>query len=55
MKLGNVIHKWRVSSDVTIRPLSKEIGVSPATLHRFESGKPIDSGTFAKILVWLTR
>ena len=36
-----------------IRDVAKEMGVSPATLLRIEQGKPCESGTFAKILLWL--
>jgi transcriptional regulator with XRE-family HTH domain len=37
----------------SIRVVSKEIGISPATLSRVENGNVPDLETFRKICVWL--
>ncbi len=36
-----------------IREIAKEIGISPATLSRIETGKQPDLDTFTKICRWL--
>jgi transcriptional regulator with XRE-family HTH domain len=53
MKLGKVIRKYRVTSELTLREVGKEIGISAATLMRVEEGRDPDGSTLAKILAWL--
>ena len=53
MKLASVIRKWRLMSERDLRSLAKEIGVSVATLSRFERGHDCDGKTLSKILTWL--
>lgn len=53
MRLGIVIRKYRLMSELGIRELAKEIGTSTATLSRIERGFPADGNTLAKVLVWL--
>lgn len=36
-----------------MRDIAKEIGISPATLSRIETGKQPDIGTFSKLCRWL--
>ncbi len=53
MHLGEVLRKYRIFSERTLRDLSKEIGCSPATLLRIEQLHHADSRTIGKIMVWL--
>ena len=53
MKLGTVIRKYRVTSELTLRDVGKEIGIGPATLMRLEQGRDIDGKTLGKVLAWL--
>ena len=53
MKLGEVIRKYRRSSDIGIRGMAKELGISIATLSRLENNKDVTGSTITKILVWL--
>lgn len=53
MKLGRIIRKYRVTSELTLREVGKEIGISAATLMRVEEGRDPDGSTLAKILAWL--
>lgn len=53
MRLGEVIRKWRKMSDVGIRDISSEIGISHGTLSRIERGEPMEGETLAKVLHWL--
>lgn len=53
MKLGTIIRKYRVTSELTLREVGKEIGIGPATLMRLEQGRDPDGQTLAKVLTWL--
>jgi transcriptional regulator with XRE-family HTH domain len=53
MKLGKVIRKYRVTNELTLREVSKEIGIGAATLMRLERGHEPDGSTLAKIIAWL--
>ena len=55
MKLGQVIRKYRVNSELSLRDVGKEIGIGAATLMRLEQGRDPDGATLAKVLVWLTK
>lgn len=55
MKLGEVLKKYRLIKELTLRELAGEIGVSAATLLRLESGKAPDSRTLLLIINWLMR
>ena len=50
-QLGPLLKEKRGSRGV--REVAKEIGISPATLSRVESGKQPDLDTFCKLCVWL--
>lgn len=52
MKLGKVIRKYRVTSELTLRDIGREIGIGAATLMRLEQGRDPDGRTLAKILAW---
>jgi DNA-binding XRE family transcriptional regulator len=53
MKLGTVIRRYRIMSELSLRDVGKEIGIGAATLMRLEQGRETDSGTIAKVLAWL--
>ena len=53
MRLGEVIRKWRMMSELTIRDAATMIGISSTTLHRFEGGDDVDGRTLIAVLKWL--
>lgn len=53
MRLSEVIRKYRLMSEKTVRGLASEIGISAATLSRVENGDMMDGRTLTKILVWM--
>jgi len=54
MKLGELLKDWRMVNRISIRSISSDIGVSFATISRFENNKNIDMTSFYKIFTWLT-
>jgi transcriptional regulator with XRE-family HTH domain len=55
MKLGKVIRKYRVTSELSLRDVGKEMGIGAATLMRLEQGRDPDGATLTKVLIWLLR
>jgi len=55
MKIGIVIHKWRVASEIEQKTLAREIGISESTLCRIEKGKGCDARALAAMISWLIR
>lgn len=53
MNLGKVIRKYRVTSELSLRDVGKEIGIGAATLMRLEQGRDPDVQTMVKVLAWL--
>lgn len=53
MKLGEVIRKWRVMSELSVREAAMQIGLAPATLARIESGDSMGGDSLAAVLRWL--
>jgi transcriptional regulator with XRE-family HTH domain len=53
MKLGQVIRRYRVTSELTLRDVGREIGIGAATLMRLEQGRDPDGTTLTKVLIWL--
>ena len=53
MQLGDVLRKWRLMRDLTVREAAKVMGLSVATLSRIERGENMDGAVLAKILTWL--
>jgi transcriptional regulator with XRE-family HTH domain len=49
--LGTIVRERR--GNRKLREAAKDIGISPATLMRVESGRIPDVGTFGKICAWL--
>jgi transcriptional regulator with XRE-family HTH domain len=52
-RLGEMIRLMRMVQALSIREVSKEIGISAATLLRIEQGKAFDVATLMKLLTWL--
>ena len=52
MILRQLIKKWRLHNEISLRDLAEQIGIDPSTLHRFESGQEILSDTLGMILKW---
>ncbi len=53
MRLGMVLRKWRLMSELNLRTAGKAMHISTATLQRIEQGKDMDAQTLAKVLRWL--
>lgn len=51
--IGILIRSWRMHREIGVRETAKHIGVSPATVSRIESGKPVDGATMLKLLNFL--
>lgn len=53
MILGNLIRRWRLSQDFSVKDVSKRIGIAPSTLVHIEMGKvPPHSETLIKLWNW---
>jgi transcriptional regulator with XRE-family HTH domain len=52
VRLGQLIHQYRIVREISLRSLAKQIGTSAPTLHRFESGRAVDADTLSLILLW---
>ena len=55
MKLGKVIRKYRVTSELSLRDVGSEIGIGAATLMRLEQCREPDGATLTRVLMWLLR
>jgi hypothetical protein len=54
LRLAHVFKTFRWAERKTVRDLAREIGISAATLNRFEDGRGDLSGEcLAKVLRWL--
>lgn len=54
MRLGEIIKKYRVNKDQTVRELAEEIGIPFPTLSRIENGaEVIESKALVPIIQWL--
>lgn len=53
MRLGQILKRWRVMSELNLRTAAKMMGTSTATLSRIERGENPDGKTLAKILRWI--
>lgn len=42
-----------MTSELTLREIGQEIGISAATLMRLEQGRDADASTIGKVLTWL--
>lgn len=54
MRLGSILKKWRLISDLDLREAAEKIGIAPSTYLRIEQGKvPPHGETLIKLLHWL--
>jgi transcriptional regulator with XRE-family HTH domain len=53
MKLGDVLRKWRLMSELDLRTVAAEIGTDASTLIRIEQGRSPSAETLRNILIWL--
>lgn len=54
MRLGEVLRKWRISQELTLRQVAKMIGTTHSTLSRVENGYQPDGLTLMRIFNFLT-
>ena len=54
MRLGELLKNWRTMERLTLKEVSKDIGIPLPTLSRVEHGEAMDGKTLAKILAWAT-
>jgi transcriptional regulator with XRE-family HTH domain len=52
-RITTMLGLYRAARRLTLRALATEIGVSHATLHRFERGEDINVDTLWRILSWM--
>lgn len=55
MRLAEILRKYRIHSERSVRSLAEEIGLPSATYSRVERGEQMDGHTLALILSWLIR
>jgi len=55
INLNNVMRDWRWSQKKTLDAVCREIGVSKATLSRFERGETPDGETLTRLWRWLLK
>lgn len=53
MRLGTVLRKWRLMSELDLRSAAMEIGIDHATLMRVEQGRMPSAETLRSILFFL--
>lgn len=51
--LGKVLKKYRMMSELTLRDVAYEMGISAPTLMRIESGSVPDGETLMAVFNWL--
>lgn len=54
MRLGEILRKWRIMSQLTVREVAVQIGILPSTYCRIENGKAMDGRTLAEVMTWMT-
>ncbi len=52
-RLGEMLRLYRTVRGVSLRQLAPQIGTSPATLMRIETGQAMDADTLLKLWTWL--
>lgn len=53
LRIGVVLHQWRMVERVGLRAVAREMGLSTSTLSRIERGESMDAAALIKILNWL--
>lgn len=54
-RLGEMLRLYRTVKNRSLRDVAPEIGTSPATLLRIETGKNFDAETLLKLWAWMLR
>lgn len=52
-RLGRLLVLYRATTNVGVRELGREVGISAATLSRVERGHAMDAATLLKLWAWL--
>ena len=53
MRLGRIMRRWRLVEDLGLREMAATLGISAATLSRFENGHNVDGATLTRIFTWV--
>ena len=53
MKLGEVLRKWRLMSEIDLRTAASWMNTDASTLIRIEQGRSPSAETLRNILLWL--
>ena len=53
MRVSNVFKAFRNKYDISLRIMAKDMGISAATLCRFEAGEPVSMDVAVKMMQWL--
>lgn len=53
MRLGSVVRKWRIASEIKGTELAKELGITTHKLASLEKGAINDADTLSRVLTWL--
>lgn len=51
--LGQVLRRWRIMSELSMRDAAHQIGIGASTLCRIEQGLAVDQSAMLKIINWL--
>lgn len=53
-RLGYLIRYWRLSEDVSLRAVAKQIGIAPSVLHGIEGTQPpVSIKVWFRLMNWL--
>ncbi len=52
-RLGEMLRLYRTVRNRSLRDVAPDIGISPATLMRIETGQAFDADTLLKLWTWL--
>lgn len=55
MNLGDVLRKYRLMSELTVRDMADRIGLNHSTYSRMELGEEVSGPTLAATLNWLMK
>ena len=53
MKLGHILRKWRLMSELSVREAAKDVGLDKATYCRLEQGQMPSAETLVKVIIYL--
>lgn len=52
-RLGEMLRLYRTVNQQSLRDLAPQVGTSPATLMRIETGQAMDADTMLKLWAWM--